>query len=84
MYERRAGEWQQWWLAFARNDQDRGIVRTGRHAGDWELLQVRLDGRGQPVEAETAISFAAPVAFALAAIAVLRRRSSRDAEHREP
>ena len=51
VYERRAGDWQQWWLAFARNDQDRGIVRTGRHAGDWELLQVRLDrpraaGRG--------------------------------------
>ena len=23
------------------NDQDRGIVRTGRHAGDWELIQVR-------------------------------------------
>jgi Vacuolar protein sorting-associated protein 62 len=174
VYERRAGDWQQWWLAFARNDQDRGIARTGRHAGDWELLQVRLDGRGQPVEAvyaqhsgaercpwaavekrdgrpvaylancshaayfrpgvrdrmwpdpndeadgrgevivpaleplgawaaaarpctydrcdeagecdgrETAISFSAPVALALAAIAVLRRRSSRHVEHREP
>ena len=22
-----------------RNDQDRGVVRTGRHAGDWELVQ---------------------------------------------
>jgi hypothetical protein len=51
VYERTTGEWRQWWLAFGRNVQDRGIVRTGRHAGDWELLQVRLDGRGQPVEA---------------------------------
>ena len=33
VYERRAGDWQQWWLAFARNDQDRGIVRTGPPCG---------------------------------------------------
>ena len=51
VYERRVGEWRQWWLAFARNDQDRGIVRTGRHAGDWEMVQVRLDDAGEPVEA---------------------------------
>ena len=50
VYERTAGEWRQGWLAYARNDQDRGILRTGRHAGDWELIQVRLDG-GRPVEA---------------------------------
>jgi hypothetical protein len=41
VYERQVGEWQQFWLAFADNDQDRGIVRTGRHAGDWELVQIR-------------------------------------------
>jgi hypothetical protein len=41
VYERRVGEWRQWWLGFADNDQDRGVVRTGRHAGDWELIQVR-------------------------------------------
>lgn len=41
VYERRVGEWRQWWLGFAENDQDRGVVRTGRHAGDWELIQVR-------------------------------------------
>jgi len=41
VYERRVGEWRQFWLAFAQNDQDRGIVRTGRHAGDWELVQIR-------------------------------------------
>lgn len=51
VYERTAGPWRQWWLAFARNDQDRGIVRTGRHAGDWEMVQIRLDEAGQPVEA---------------------------------
>ena len=33
------------------NDQDRGIVRTGRHAGDWEMVQVRSDAAGRPVEA---------------------------------
>src|SRR5688572_29929382 len=41
VYERRIGEWRQLWLGFAQNDQDRGIVRTGRHAGDWELIQIR-------------------------------------------
>jgi Vacuolar protein sorting-associated protein 62 len=51
VYERTVGDWRQWWLAYARNDQDRGILRTGRHAGDWELVQVRLDDAGRPVEA---------------------------------
>ena len=51
VYERRAGEWRQWWLLFARNDQDRGLLRTGRHAGDWELVQVREDAAGRPLEA---------------------------------
>jgi VPS62-like protein len=51
VYERRAGDWVQWWLPFASNDQDRGLLRTGRHAGDWELVQVRLDDAGEPVEA---------------------------------
>jgi len=50
-YERVSGRWRQWWLFFPRNDQDRGIVRTGRHAGDWEMVQVRTDAAGQPVEA---------------------------------
>jgi VPS62-like protein len=44
VYEREADGWLQWWMVFARNDQDRGIVRTGRHAGDWEMVQVRRDG----------------------------------------
>jgi hypothetical protein len=51
VYERQAGEWRQWWLLFAHNDQDRGIVRTGRHAGDWEMVQVREDAAGRPIEA---------------------------------
>jgi hypothetical protein len=41
VYERRVGEWRQWWLGFAQNDHDRGVLRTGRHAGDWELVQIR-------------------------------------------
>jgi hypothetical protein len=43
--------WLQYWLFFTDNTQDRGIIGTGRHAGDWELFQVGL-GRGRrPVEA---------------------------------
>jgi len=51
VYERRAGPWRQWWLYFEQNDQDRGILRTGRHAGDWEMVQIRDDAGGRPVEA---------------------------------
>ena len=40
--------WLQYWLFFEDNAQDRGIVRTGRHAGDWEFAQLRLDARGRP------------------------------------
>jgi hypothetical protein len=42
--------WLQYWLYARENPQDRGLVRLGRHAGDWELLQVRLED-GRPVEA---------------------------------
>lgn len=44
VYERRAGGWTQYWLWYERNTQDRGILRSGRHAGDWELVQYRDDG----------------------------------------
>lgn len=44
------GAWLQYWLFYAAQDQDRGIVRTGRHAGDWEMVQVRIDGNGAPAE----------------------------------
>ena len=44
VYRRVADGWVQYWMAFARNDQDRGVLRTGRHAGDWEMVQVRVDG----------------------------------------
>jgi hypothetical protein len=40
--------WLQYWLFFLANTQDRGIVNTGRHEGDWELVQLRLDRRGRP------------------------------------
>lgn len=43
--------WLQYWLLYANNPQDRGIVRTGRHEGDWETVQVALDRSGRPVEA---------------------------------
>jgi hypothetical protein len=38
------GGWLQYWIYFAANPQDRGILRSGRHAGDWELVQYRFDG----------------------------------------
>ena len=38
------GGWLQYWIWFADNTQDRGVLRSGRHAGDWELVQYRLDG----------------------------------------
>lgn len=43
--------WLQYWLFYPHQDQDRGVLRTGRHAGDWELVQYGLDRRGRPVEA---------------------------------
>jgi hypothetical protein len=45
------GAWLQYWLFYADQDQDRGIVRTGRHEADWEMVQYRLDARGRPIEA---------------------------------
>lgn len=40
--------WLQYWLFFAYNGQDRGLLRTGRHDGDWELFQLRLGPGGAP------------------------------------
>jgi hypothetical protein len=50
VYGRRAGPWLQYWLLFAQNAQDRGLLRTGRHEGDWEMVQYRLR-RGRIVRA---------------------------------
>jgi hypothetical protein len=44
------GAWLQYWFFYRGQDQDRGIVRTGRHAGDWEMVQIRLDAGGRAVE----------------------------------
>jgi hypothetical protein len=51
VYARRSGPWLQYWLYYAQNTQDRGIVRTGRHAGDWELVQVHA-GTGEVVASQ--------------------------------
>ena len=40
---RAGGQWLQYWLYYAYQDQDRGFVRTGRHEGDWELAQYRVE-----------------------------------------
>jgi len=44
------GTWLQYWLPYADNPQDRGMLRTGRHAGDWELFQILLSADGRPRE----------------------------------
>jgi len=49
LYGRRVGPWLQYWMLFARQDQDLGLLRTGRREGDWELVQYRLD-RGRIAE----------------------------------
>ena len=48
---RDGGAWLQYWLFYDYQDQDRGIVRSGRHAGDWELVQFRVSSTGRPLEA---------------------------------
>ena len=40
----------QYWTLHLDNPQDRGVLRTGRHAGDWELVQLRLE-LGRPAAA---------------------------------
>ena len=40
--------WLQYWLFYADNPQDRGILRTGRHRGDWEFMQLRVGPGGRP------------------------------------
>jgi hypothetical protein len=48
---RDGGEWLQYWLHYDYQDQDRGIVRSGRHEGDWELVQFRVSTSGRPLAA---------------------------------
>jgi hypothetical protein len=43
--------WLQYWFLYATNDQDRGVVRTGRHEGDWEMVQLALGPDGRPRDA---------------------------------
>jgi hypothetical protein len=43
--------WLQYWLFYAYNPQDRSPLKTGRHEGDWELIQFRLDHDGRPAAA---------------------------------
>jgi len=46
---REGGEtWLQYWFFYPYNPQDRGIVDTGRHEGDWEVAQFRVGPHGVP------------------------------------
>lgn len=40
--------WLQYWFLYADNPQDRGLFRTGRHEGDWEMVQLRLGAGDRP------------------------------------
>jgi hypothetical protein len=46
--------WLQYWFFYPDNPQDRGILRSGRHEGDWEMLQVALGAGQRPL----AVTFA--------------------------
>ena len=61
------GTWLQYWLYYSYQDQDRGIVRTGRHEGDWELVQYRVDAPTARSRRSTR-STAAPSAAASASV----------------
>jgi hypothetical protein len=50
VYGHRDGQWLQYWMFFAENAHDRGLLGTGRHEGDWEMVQYRVR-RGRPVRA---------------------------------
>jgi hypothetical protein len=50
VYAHRDGQWLQYWMFFAENAHDRGLLATGRHEGDWEMVQYRLR-RGRLVRA---------------------------------
>lgn len=43
--------WLQYWAFYLHNPQDRGILRTGRHEGDWELVQIGLGVDARPEHA---------------------------------
>ena len=43
-----ADTWLQYWLFYAYNPQDRDPLHTGRHEGDWELIQLRLGADARP------------------------------------
>lgn len=46
---REAGRtWLQYWAFLPDNPQDRGLLRSGRHEGDWEFAQLGLDPGGRP------------------------------------
>ncbi len=50
LYGRRTGRWLQYWMLFPADLQTHRPLRTGRHEGDWEVLELRLR-RGRPVQA---------------------------------
>lgn len=42
------GRWLQYWFFFTYNSKAALRSRVGVHEGDWEMIQVRLDGRDRP------------------------------------
>jgi hypothetical protein len=43
--------WLQYWFFYYYNDFQVIFVSGGKHEGDWEMIQIRLDANEQPVEA---------------------------------
>jgi hypothetical protein len=46
----RPGAWLQYWLFYTYNSKAALQTKLGVHEGDWEMIQVRVDGRGQAQE----------------------------------
>lgn len=44
------GGWLQYWFFFYFNSKAALFSRLGPHEGDWEMIQVRVDGTGKPEE----------------------------------
>ena len=71
VYGRRTGRWLQYWMFFAAEGQDRGVL-TGRHAGDWEIVQY-----GSATASWSAASTASTTARSAARSRAIRTRTDR-------
>lgn len=64
--------WLQYWLFYSQNTQDRGLLRTGRHEGDWEFVQLRL-GDDERLETATYAQHSSAERCSLSELEVAKR-----------